>query len=87
MFCWDVFNQFLFIESRGNQMNETFLDVEQQTKTDNEPTIQLSIKEAEYALKCIRYLASGFDFELSDSDTQNMWNLAEVIYRRVEKVK
>ncbi len=68
-------------------MNETFVDVEQQIKTDNEPTIQLSIKEAEYALKCIRYLASGFDFELSEFDTQNMWNFADLIYRRVEEAK
>lgn len=62
-------------------------DIEQQTKTDIEPTIQLSIEEAEYALKCIRYLASGFDFELSEFDTQKMWNFADKIYRRVEDIK
>lgn len=60
-------------------------DVEQQTKT--EPTIQLSIEEAEYALKCIRYLASGFDFEISENDIQKMWDFADVIYRRVKDVK
>lgn len=60
-------------------------DIEQQTKV--EPTIQLSIEEAEYALKCIRYLASGFDFELSEFDTQKMWDFADKIYRRVEDIK
>ena len=69
------------------QMNDTFVDVEQQTKTKTEPTIQLSIEEAEYALKCIRYLASGFDFEISKNDIQTMWDFADVIYRRVKDVK
>ena len=63
------------------------IDVEQQTKTKTEPTIQLFIEEAEYALKCIRYLASGFDFEISKNDTQKMWDFADVIYRRVKDVK
>ena len=54
---------------------------------DDEPKIELTIDEAKYALKCIRYLASGFDFDLSEKDIQKMWDFADKIYRRVENVK
>ena len=53
----------------------------------DEPKIELTIDEAKYALKCIRYLASGFDFDLSEKDIQKMWDFADKIYRRVESAK
>lgn len=53
----------------------------------DEPKIEMTLDEAKYALKCIRYLASGFDFDLSEKDIQTMWDFADKIYRRVESVK
>ena len=54
---------------------------------DEEPKIEMTLDEAKYALKCIRYLASGFDFDLSEKDIQTMWDFADKIYLRVENVK